>query len=370
MFLASVKGNVLVLVVSLLLCAFSTQAYAQLAFSGDDPNINRTSYRIALSAKAAYQHIGINFSMPASLIPGSLLVGIPISPDSSVDFKVRNANVLLGGVQLDLLTMRRWSLFVSGEGSLNRNVSAVTEANPLFGNLGVYRPIEWSGSDLQYWELEAGGGLLVSNDLKAVAGVRRDKLTVRLNTPGGDYSALAPPPVSPVTQLLSLGGFGDFQENLWIPYLGIELTGPNYKWNLIGSPFVATEVKLPLSALTYFRSGAIFGGLFNGYEQNRQVTYNYKLTQPSVFLETNFEYALNPLPAFALTGWFRGSWMHFHGNGSLVASTYVADDYLHPGGIPVPFVGVRTQSASPSDTGTADLGRYFMSAGVSARLTF
>ncbi len=369
MFHPKSRGKLKLCLLIFLLCITGSQVSAQSTFGNNTSPVNPSVLKVVPSIRGGYQHIGVNFSMPANLLPGSLLVGIPTNSESSIDFKLRNADVWLGAVRLDIESLRGWSFFVSGETSLKRNITTVTEISPL--NLVLNRPVEWNGSGFQYWTLDAGGGFYFRNDWKAIGGLRYDRLTVRLEVGGGDYSSLIPPVPPPyLNQLLSRGGFGDFQQNLWIPYAGVELTGSNYKWNFIGSPFVATELKLPLSTITYFFSGGNYpklGGL-KGYKQNRQITYNYKITKPSVFLESNFEYTVNPWSTLALVGWLKGSWLHFRGHGSLDASTYVVDGF---GSSPTrPFDGIRTQSASSSDSGTAEYNRYLLAIGISTQLTF
>lgn len=199
-----------------------------------------------------------------------------------------------------------------------------------------------------------------------IGGLRRDKVTLSLSEPSPRSLTLSIP--TPATDTLStVDSFGDFEQNSWIPYIGLRIAGPNYRWRIIGSPFVATEVKLPLSVLAHFTSGGFFP-LFFGYVQDRAVTWKYNFRDSSLFLESAFEYDVGPFTSAAIrfSPWVKGSWLHFNGGGELDASTAFAD-YFVVAGVP----GPKTNHAgATSDTNTATLGRYLISFGVTAQLSF
>lgn len=350
--------------------ASGPQANAQLLphFS-DFSNHSYQGLKVIPSVKAGYQRMGINFNMPAVIPVGSLLIGSPFASNSTVDLVMRDVNLWVGAARIDVITSGALSMYLSAEGSLRKNIIVATNENPMAGNIGVNQPVQWAGSQLEYWAIDGGIGLQLRS-AKILLGLRRDKLSVNLRDPFGYSNPFPPVPPPAVLGLTVTGSYGDFTQSLWIPYFGFEVVGANYRWNLIGTPFMAAEINVPLTATTNFMSGGIFFGQFSGYIQDRSVTWKYSITQPSVFVETNFDYDLRLASNFDLGGWFKATYMHVRGSGDLDASTMVSDYFVHPFGQPAPFEGVRTQSATSSDGNTVTYGRYDLAVGLSAQLRF
>ncbi len=325
--------------------------------------------RIFPRIELGYQNLGINFSMPANLAPGSLLVGFPLAGTSHIDLSLKNAGVWVGSVNFDVATAFPFGIFVGAGGSVQKNVRALTSEFPGFENIGLSVPVEWTARRLQYWEVEAGISLAMTERCSLIAGLRREKVTFDLSDPLPPTFTLSTPSSSTATDTLSsIDSFGNFEQNSWIPYVGLKLTGPNYRWSIIGTPFAATEIKVPVSAIAHFTSGGFFP-LFNGYVQDRDVTWKYKFSDITQFLEFAFEYDITPFGITALraTPWLKGTWFHYSGGGALEASTAFTDYFVRLGVIVPPILN---HAGAVSENSTATFARYFVSYGITMQLFF
>ena len=146
-------------------------------------------------------------------------------------------------------------------------------------------------------------------------------MTLDLSDPLPPTFTMSTPSSATATDTLTTkGSFGNFEQNSWIPYSGLKVTGPNYRWSILGTPFAATQIKMPVSAIGHFTSGGFFP-LFSGYVQDRAVTWKYTFSDITQFLESTFEYDITPfgLRALRVTPWVKGSWLHYSGGGALEA---------------------------------------------------
>ena len=96
------------------------------------------SVRIFPRVELGYQNMGVNFSMPANLATGSLLVSYPVVGTSHIDLNLKNAGVWVGAVNFDVATTAfPFGIFVGAGGSVQQNVNAVTTEFPGFENIGL-----------------------------------------------------------------------------------------------------------------------------------------------------------------------------------------------------------------------------------------
>ncbi len=125
---------------------------------------------------------------------------------------------------------------------------------------------------------------------------------------------------------------------------------------------------MPVSAVGHFTSGGFFP-LFNGYVQDRDVTWKYTFSDITQFVESAFEYDITPFGRRALrvTPWVKGSWLHYSGGGALEASTALTDYFVRLGVIVPPIL---YHAGGTSEKATATFGRYLVSFGISMQLFF
>jgi len=201
-------------------------------------SFNLAAVKLRPSVRVGYQWIGLNFNLPTPEALG-------FADSAPIDIQLRDANVWVGSVGLEALLTSRLSLFVNGEANAKKNAGAVTSEDPLRDLTGL-APYRWDASGLEWWALEGGAAFEIFDGTTLFAGLRRDHLSFRMNNP---RDALGNPInfvlSVPNIVLLTETNAADFQAKLWIPYLGLRMTGPNYRGSLIWSPFVSAAVRIP-----------------------------------------------------------------------------------------------------------------------------
>ncbi len=174
------------------------------ALYGDGP----LGWAISSDARVGYGHIGVNFNVPR--------------PDVGLDLDLsfKGANVWIGSVGVRADSCSGFFLALRGQGAASRNIRIRTPAEPT----GAVR---WDGPKLQWWALDGHIGYRVRPNCAALVGLRRDQLSVGLTNPRDETGQ----PINhsssgPGDRYESVRVFGDFSSKVWIPYLGLEITGP------------------------------------------------------------------------------------------------------------------------------------------------
>jgi hypothetical protein len=116
--------------------------------------------------RVGYQKIGLNFNIPAF----SQLDSMP----APIDLSVKDANVWVGAVRLEVDFWRNWFLFGSLEGNAQRNVTVFTY-DQLLSFYGL-APYQWNATGLQWWDIDAGIGYKFCPQIAIVFGSRWDHL--------------------------------------------------------------------------------------------------------------------------------------------------------------------------------------------------
>jgi len=314
--------------------------------------------RLMPRVRIGYQKIGLNFSLP---VPNAIVaVGNGLA---GIDLQLTDANVWVGAVGLEGRVSPRLSLFLNAEANAKRNAGAITSDEPVQQNtigLAFPQPIpyQWTASQLEWWELEAGATYAISNDVAIVAGLRREHLSFRLIDP---RSAAG----EPANQQLYFPDFSryttdnlmDFRLKLWVPYVGIQFRGESYRARLNWSPFLGAAVKLPdrfiindfilsVPRITYLTD----------------IEWKYSMSRTGTLLEGDFEYDVAFSPNVAVKVWAKGSWLKVRGAGNL---DQLLAQFAALEGIPFPQPEV-----SASSSNAATLARYVTAVGLAAELAF
>ena len=159
------------------------------------------------------------------------------------------------------------------DGNASKNIRVVTGENMPYW-WGNAAPYDWSGSGLQWWDVDGMVGYTFCKDWSAVVGVRYDKLTVSLADPVGLNG-------NPVTLPGHIDNYRqDVLVKTWIPYIGLQLDEPNYRAYLLYSPFASPQVTAPQSGNTTYTP--------NPYIAHD--LYNYKFANTGSFLEAFIQY--------------------------------------------------------------------------------
>jgi len=200
-------------------------------------------------------------------------VGFIFPGPPSLDLKFQDAGTWVGTIGIDTRLLSNWFLTMKVDGNASKNIRVVTGENMPYW-WGNAAPYDWSGSGLQWWDVDGMVGYTFCKDWSAVVGVRYDKLTVSLADPVGLNG-------NPVTLPGHIDNYRqDVLVKTWIPYIGLQLDEPNYRAYLLYSPFASPQVTAPQSGNTTYTP--------NPYIAHD--LYNYKFANTGSFLEAFIQY--------------------------------------------------------------------------------
>jgi hypothetical protein len=246
--------------------------------------------------KAGYERLDFRFNVPIPEVPP--FNGLEIIFPAAVDFKTKDANVWIGAVELELQMRETLGVFVNGEGAASRRVDVRDEQDPF------QLPVEWKGSELEWWSIEGGGFYYFRPGYALVGGLRRSRLSLKLQDPSdvfGFYQGF-----------LQVGYndryTADLLTDMWIPYIGIRMNGDNYKAELLYSPLSFVDVTLPFR-YRFDIAFPTFGGPF-AFQQER-----YSMDKVGTFVEASLDYYLRSGANYTLSLWAKGTYMNIRGKG-------------------------------------------------------
>jgi hypothetical protein len=299
--------------------------------------------------------------------------GLP-DAQQNLDLKLKNEDLWVGSVGGVIDFPSGLALAIKGQAAAKKNVT-IYEGEE-FVYLGE-RGVVWTGTGLEWWTIDGQVLYRLRNGCSVLAGLRRDHLAVNLDDPRDSYGnplnfdisfqqVIPLQPFSIVTTFHAVQSCdSDLMSKLWIPYVGLEITGPRYKASFIGSPFAWAEMKIPASLLFYL---GITGGTIPPYlpplvvELVAAEGVRYRIAKPAIFLEANFQYDCNVAQPLTLRLWCNASWMQCRGRG-----TWNRDDWvtLFTNHIPFP-----PNVESYEQANMATYTRRILGGGVAAILTF
>ena len=302
-------------------------------------NLDFGCFKVAPFVQVGYKNIGFNLNLPFNITPVDQFGGSFYGPPA-LDLKFRDTGVWMGSIGLDTRLSSALFLTLRADGNISKNINAVTGEN--FPWWGISPPYTWGGSAFQWWDVDGMVGYAFYKDWSIVGGLRYDKVTVSLANPVDQTGA----PINSSGQITQISQ--DISVKTWIPYVGLQLTGLNYRALLLYSPLASPQVTAPQS-ITDLLPNVFWDSSL----------YNYKFTNTGSFLDGYFEYNIPVVKDSQLGLWARGTWMRFSDSGDW----NLVDSFVVVGGA-FPSAVVNPQSI----TGT--LTSYGLSGGVSASLSF
>ena len=281
--------------------------------------------------------VALNLPVPYSEI------GWMLATTSSLDLKLQDADVWTGGIRVDARG-DRFSAFLTAEGNAHTNVRVDTSSEPFEAG---YLPVEWRGSNLEWWAIEGGGGVRIRGNLSVVGGMKLEHLSLKLADP-----------VDPLGEIRFYQAYygdrysGDFRTKLWIPYLGIQIEGLSYGAKLLFSPVSWADVRIPFRYLYVdVPHNPYFGVTFEDAQ--------YRFKPNGLWLAGDLHYELRVRDALRCNIWFKGSWMKIRGQGT---EGYRYDELFFG----IPFHNVFNDSGSAHGSYTSSV----LAVGLSGTLTF
>jgi hypothetical protein len=279
--------------------------------------------------------MGVNLNLP---VPFSNVLGLELYSTSTLDFKLQDAGVWTGGIFVDA-RRNGISAFLSAEGNARKNVRVNTSSDPFWAG---FFPVEWRGSNLEWWAIGGGGAVYLRDNLAVVGGMKIDHLSLRL--------------ADPIDPRGFIRGFqatygdrysGDFRTKLWIPYFGIQVDGSYYRGKLLFSPVAWADVRVPFRYL-YIDTP------FIGFEDAQ-----YRFKPDGLWLAGDLEYEIRVQSNLGCNIWFKGSWLQIRGRGT---EGYQLDA-VNAG---VPLQNLLTDSGSANGSYSS----YILAVGVCGTWTF
>ncbi len=288
--------------------------------------------KITPSAKLGYQRMGLDLIDP---IPFEFSVSATNTyKTNSVEIKLDNMNLWIIEAGLELKIDPTTRIFVQAAGSiimLQRLASFVAETKGQFG------PSEWTNHQLDWLTIGAGTAFEALSPFSVMAGLKWDHFDLTLGGRRGSTNLDFGP-----YRNLNLTSI-DVLSDLWIPYIGLGLFGPNYRISFIGTPVALTDVRVRSRlAATIVPSYMFWGEAF---------TY---FNDPIRFIEANAEYSSN-LWGMRLSFWGKGAGLSGKGrsdNNSVFSTT-------HP-----------NLKVNIIEDGELSLSRYNFAGGLALGLTF
>ena len=283
------------------------------------------------SFKFGYQVMGLNINapIPKGATPGKVhLFGI-----EGLDATLRRSHMWVASGRL-AAQLGDWYFFVAASGAVPRKVVARFDQHPMFLGAKANVPLEMTDSKLSWWLVEGGTGVEVWDKVILFTGLRRDQVAATLSGPRFEGSSSV--------SLDSAGDLsGDLLARLWIPYVGINVSGSRFSSSLAYSPFGFAQLKLPWTRV----------------DQGNSVgeTALYSFQTPGVFLETKFDYDVRIRRVFDLGVWVKGTWLRFRGGGE----EHLKQTVTAPASV--------TQESGSSHS---SINRYDMSLGLTAAMAF
>lgn len=255
------------------------------------------------SGRIGYQRMGLDLSIP---IPFEFSIATADTyRGKSVDIKLQNMNLWIVEAGLELRINSTTRVFLDGAGSmimLQRLASFVAETRGQFGTS------EWNQHQLDWLTIGAGAGFEALSPFSLMAGLKWDHFDFTLGGRSGATSVNVGP-----YRNLNLTSV-DILSDLWIPYVGLGLFGPNYRMSIIGAPFALTEVRVRARlAATIVPSYMFWGEAFT------------TLDDPVKFIEANAEYSAS-IWGLRLSFWGKAAGLSGKGAGR-ISNTYAT---THP----------------------------------------
>ncbi len=299
---------------------------------------------IRMAAKVGYGYSGLNFGLDPNWLLGYRAhppwQPDPILPNLELSFK--GANMAIGSVQASAESSCGLFFSVRGQGNVQRDIVIETQQELLFAK-------DWKGSGFQWWTLEGNLGFRLTPCWSLLFGVRRENLSVGLNDPKPDAV-----PIAQIPGLLTFSpaaGAGRLSSALWVPYLGLEATGPHYRACLLWSPLASLDM-----GIIDNRSFTLSLG---NLSVQAIVHLDYAIrNKAGDFVEYDFAYDLGVASRLAFQLWCTGNYMWLRGRGDF-RERIVAD-----------LGRINAGAWDANDTQAAKFSRWMLSGGIGTSVTF
>jgi len=311
------------------------------------------TFPMSLNAQVGYGHFGLDFNMRPTFEFGA-------AGSTNLALSFKNVNVPIGSVEARIESCTGLFLALRLQGSAARDIDIRTPEAPLGEfTLGESDPRLWDGRNFQWWTLDNDIGYRITPCCSALAGLRRDKLSVDLTNPkdaageGLNFNIGTPGAFD-----FALTMNCNFSSELWIPYLGVEFTGQRYRAAFLWGPYAWTDMKVPYR---YYLSIVTPQPVLS-----QQVWFDYdyqcKAVKTANLLDYTFEYEVAAGPSFACRLWTSGNWMQLSWKGRFDGffGMQLINPSAQPPSRPVEYVAIPGESGVDA----ANYTKWMISGGI------
>jgi hypothetical protein len=309
-----------------------------------------------LTAQVGYGYIGFNYTMRPPTQEGVQGNAFISNMFPNLDLAFTDASVAMGSFEAREDSCSGLFLAFRGQANLPRNIGIQTPQE-------WYPVRNWEGSKVQWWTLEGYTGFRVTPCWSALLGLRREELSVSF-THG---PITLPVVVLPETNFSPVVGNGNASSKLWLPYIGLEFTGRNYRASFLWSPFAAPDVAVSLRHF-WSETTTLLPPDSGQFQHQKSLELDYGISKRAGdFIEYNVEYNLDTGSRFTFQLWSRGNWMWVRGRGDF---RELVNDFLTVSDRP-PFVPLFNGPAFyATDDSTATCTRWMVTGGIATVLFF
>lgn len=293
------------------------QAQGFAPFQGVDA-FNVGGVELTPSVRVGYQSMNLSVNLP---LPRVENVYLGLMQTGALDLKLVDAGVWTGGVQLDA---RRgpYFAFVGADISASKKARALTTEEPF--RLPFFKPLEWTASGLEWWNVNFGLGYYVMNNMGVVGGLMMERLSFRMTEPRDPHAVFGR-----LLELMRADYAGEFLTKMAVPYVGLRLEGSYFKGLLRFSPVAFANVTIPLT----FTMDGSEPGVFASFAEKA----DYKFKRSCLWIDAYFESGVDVSSDLRCAVWMKGNWHHLTGKGYEDHSYRNADDQgwtyvMGPGG--------------------------------------
>jgi hypothetical protein len=275
---------------------------------GDFESLEFGNITVKPSAKIGYRAASVRVSFPVYGFVSTHYNPPGWSNSRPLDLTIKRADLLVGSVAMQVDTMSTIYLFGEATGNLPRNLNVAMPVSPWV--FPAANELNWRGRRLQWWLLDFGGGCRLADNFSFLLGFRIDHISVGLGDPEDTIGTLDLDPGDTLT--------GDIRTKMWVPYVGISLSGDAYQARLIGSPVTWGEVKLPLQ-LDFNRGPGFF-------DSNQELSHT--LFASGWYVGFDAAHRAFSVGEFVFNIWASGSYSIIRGNGQYTFKLPVFGHYF------------------------------------------
>jgi len=260
--------------------------------------------KIEARIKTGFEHLNMNFDLN---LPFSGIFGVELAvPPSPIKLDLKDPDFWVGRLETELTLLDKYGIFLSGDAAIPKTVRAETLAEPFWAG---FFPVNWGGSDFQWYSIESGLVYRFRPWVSFLAGFRWSHFSLDLKDPRDTVGE-----IQLFHQIFGDVYTSDMQTDFYIPYLGVRMEPfekTRFRLTFLFSPFAFADFTQEFSYKFFATPTLVF------YERE-----NVSMNKFGNFLEGGIEYEVPLSKRTALGFWVKGDYLVVNGPAN---QTYTAN---------------------------------------------